>query len=121
MVTDDAALKRELLRAMLLIRRFEEKILEVLAYGRLASTMCHVSIGQEAVAAGVCAALVPGDYSIHDFAPVLDLLRDKRSQDLAMLALDFRLFTADSAESLAVASRAAADAGPHGKIVLRWP
>jgi TPP-dependent pyruvate/acetoin dehydrogenase alpha subunit len=52
----------ELYRQMLRIRRTEERVLELLLQSRLSSTMCHVSIGQEAVAAGVCAALEPGDY-----------------------------------------------------------
>jgi len=51
-----------LYRTMLLIRRTEEKILELLLQGKLASGMCHVSIGQEAVAAGVCSAMQPHDY-----------------------------------------------------------
>ncbi|MCS7060101.1 MAG: thiamine pyrophosphate-dependent dehydrogenase E1 component subunit alpha [Anaerolineae bacterium] len=50
------------LRHMLRIRLFEERTLEVLMQGKLASTMCHVSIGQEAVAAGVCMAMQPQDY-----------------------------------------------------------
>lgn len=57
-----AADLRAMYRAMLLIRRIEEKVLECLLQGRLSSTMCHVSIGQEAVAAGVCAALGADDY-----------------------------------------------------------
>ena len=59
---EDAAVLRSLYRTMLLIRRFEERILELLLEGKLASTMCHVSIGQEAVAAGVCSAMGPSDY-----------------------------------------------------------
>lgn len=47
---------------MLRIRRAEEKVLELLLENRLSSTMCHVSIGQEAVAVGVCDALGPDDY-----------------------------------------------------------
>lgn len=47
---------------MLQIRNFEERTLELLMQGKLASTMCHVSIGQEAVAAGVCLALGTHDY-----------------------------------------------------------
>ena len=47
---------------MLRIRRAEEAVLELLLQNRLSSTMCHVSIGQEAVAVGVCAALAPHDY-----------------------------------------------------------
>lgn len=50
------------LRHLLRIRLFEERTLEVLMQGKLASTMCHVSIGQEAVAAGVCLAMQPQDY-----------------------------------------------------------
>jgi TPP-dependent pyruvate/acetoin dehydrogenase alpha subunit len=50
------------LRHMVRIRLFEERTLEVLMQGKLASTMCHVSIGQEAVAAGVCMAMQPNDY-----------------------------------------------------------
>jgi pyruvate dehydrogenase E1 component alpha subunit len=47
---------------MLRIRRVEEAVLERQLSNRLASTMCHVSVGQEAVAAGVCAGLEPKDY-----------------------------------------------------------
>lgn len=42
---------------MVRIRRAEEAILELLLKNKLSSTMCHVSIGQEAVATGVCDAL----------------------------------------------------------------
>lgn len=59
---EDRALLISLYRTMLLIRRTEERILEVLLQGKLASSMCHVSIGQEAVAAGVCSAMQPQDY-----------------------------------------------------------
>ncbi len=52
----------DLYTTMLRIRRFEERVLELLLQGKLASTMCHVGIGQEAVAAGVCAAMAPEDY-----------------------------------------------------------
>lgn len=53
---------RDLYETMLRIRRFEERVLEVLLQGKLASTMCHVGIGQEAVATGVCAAMAADDY-----------------------------------------------------------
>jgi len=46
---------------MLLIRAFEEKADELFAQGKVHGTM-HLSIGQEAVAVGVCAALTPDDY-----------------------------------------------------------
>ncbi len=50
-----------LYRQMLLIREFEEQVLDL--YARtLIGGIAHLSIGQEAVAAGVCAALRPDDY-----------------------------------------------------------
>jgi acetoin:2,6-dichlorophenolindophenol oxidoreductase subunit alpha len=52
--------QRELLREMLLIRRFEEKVEERFRAGDLAGFL-HVGIGQEAVAVGVCSALEEGD------------------------------------------------------------
>jgi len=51
----------ELLRTMWRIRAFEEKAEELYSLGKVHGTM-HLSIGQEAVAAGVCAALRPDDY-----------------------------------------------------------
>lgn len=49
------------MRAMLRVRRFEEKIVEV--YGAQdMKTPVHLSIGQEAVAAGVCLGLKKEDY-----------------------------------------------------------
>ena len=50
----------ELYRDMLLIRRFEERAAELRMAGLIPGFL-HPSIGQEAVAVGVCAALVPGD------------------------------------------------------------
>lgn len=46
---------------MLLTRRFEEKAAELFAKGQIHGTT-HLYTGEEAVAAGVCAALKPGDY-----------------------------------------------------------
>jgi TPP-dependent pyruvate/acetoin dehydrogenase alpha subunit len=51
---------RELLREMLLIRRFEEKVEERFRAGELPGFL-HVDIGQEAVAVGVCRALEEHD------------------------------------------------------------
>jgi TPP-dependent pyruvate/acetoin dehydrogenase alpha subunit len=51
----------ELLRRMLLIRRFEERVDGLFAAGELRGTS-HLSAGQEAVAVGACAALRPDDY-----------------------------------------------------------
>ena len=50
----------EWLRLMLRIRLFEETLADLFAKGRLVGVV-HLSIGQEAVAVGVCAALRPGD------------------------------------------------------------
>jgi len=58
----DKETKKELFYNMLLIRRFEEKLLESFACGKLAGSMFHVSIGQEAVPAGVCSVLRKTDY-----------------------------------------------------------
>jgi len=51
---------RQLYRTMLLIRRFEETATQLMIEGRLGTSL-HSSVGQEAVAAGVCAALAPDD------------------------------------------------------------
>jgi TPP-dependent pyruvate/acetoin dehydrogenase alpha subunit len=51
---------REALTTMWTIRRFEEAIEDLFSRGLLHGTM-HLSIGQEAVAAGVCGALDDGD------------------------------------------------------------
>jgi len=52
-----------LYRQMVMIRQFEEQVLDL--YARtLIPGIAHVSIGQEAVAAGVCALLRPDDYII---------------------------------------------------------
>lgn len=53
---------RRLHRGMVRVRRAEEAVIELLLQARLSSTMCHVSIGQEAVAVGVCDILGPDDY-----------------------------------------------------------
>jgi pyruvate dehydrogenase E1 component alpha subunit len=55
-----AALDTALYRTVALIRRFEERAIELARSGEIASGI-HPCIGQEAVAAGVCAWLRPGD------------------------------------------------------------
>src|SRR5262249_35871609 len=50
----------DVLREMLLIRRFEEKVEERFRAGELPGFL-HVAIGQEACAVGVCRALEDGD------------------------------------------------------------
>jgi pyruvate dehydrogenase E1 component alpha subunit len=53
-------LARDLYRTMLRIRRFEETASKLFAEGRLPGFI-HLSLGQEGVAAGACAALRPED------------------------------------------------------------
>lgn len=48
-------------RTMVAIRRFEERSIELYQQGHIHGTI-HPYIGQEAIAAGVCAALEPKDY-----------------------------------------------------------
>ena len=53
----------DMLRHMLLIRRFEEKAAEAYALGKIGG-FCHLYIGQEAVAVGSLSALRADDYAI---------------------------------------------------------
>ena len=48
-------------RSMRRIRRFEERVADLIEAGEI-KTPCHLYIGQEAIAAGVCAALGRDDY-----------------------------------------------------------
>ena len=59
----DAALNLELLRSMLLQRRFEERCAEAYAIGKIGG-FCHLYIGQEAVSTGTLSLLRPDDYMI---------------------------------------------------------
>jgi len=52
-----------LLRTMIRIRAFEERVRDLFAAGRLPGFV-HLSIGQEGVAAGACAALRADDYAL---------------------------------------------------------
>src|SRR2546428_7180920 len=56
-------LHRQMLRQMLLIRRFEEKAAEAYALGKIGG-FCHLYIGQEAVAVGSLTVLRDDDYVI---------------------------------------------------------
>ncbi len=58
-----AQLNRELLRSMLLQRRFEERCAEAYALGKIGG-FCHLYIGQEAVSTGTLSMLRPDDYVI---------------------------------------------------------
>ncbi|HEV2489270.1 MAG TPA: thiamine pyrophosphate-dependent dehydrogenase E1 component subunit alpha [Candidatus Acidoferrales bacterium] len=55
------ALLWEMYRNMLRIRIFEERLAELIELGEV-KTPCHLYIGQEAIAAGVCASLDASDY-----------------------------------------------------------
>ena len=61
--TTTPELRRDLLRSMLLQRRFEERCAEAYALGRIGG-FCHLYIGQEAVGAGAIAALREDDYIV---------------------------------------------------------
>ncbi|HWB98935.1 MAG TPA: thiamine pyrophosphate-dependent dehydrogenase E1 component subunit alpha [Bryobacteraceae bacterium] len=55
-----AARGREAYRQMRLIRRFEERVIELVNANEIAG-VTHEYIGEEAIAVGVCSALQPGD------------------------------------------------------------
>jgi pyruvate dehydrogenase E1 component alpha subunit len=59
----DPALNMELLRSMLVQRRFEERTAEAYALGKIGG-FCHLYIGQEAVSTGSLSLLRPDDYVI---------------------------------------------------------
>jgi pyruvate dehydrogenase E1 component alpha subunit len=56
----EAAHRRELLREMLRIRRFEERCVELYSAAKIRGFL-HLYIGEEAVAVGTCRALTPDD------------------------------------------------------------
>ncbi len=60
--SEERLLKLEMLRRMLLIRAFEQKLSELYADGRVPTEAIHLSIGQEATAVGSCFALRSDDY-----------------------------------------------------------
>src|SRR5438876_11623215 len=62
----DAETAKQLLHQMMLIRRFEEKAAENYALGKIGGFL-HLSIGEEAVAAGVTSVLRPDDYAISTY------------------------------------------------------
>ncbi len=62
----DVDLAKRLLYDMLLIRRFEEKAAEAYALGKIGGFL-HLSIGEEAVAAGASSVLRPDDYAISTY------------------------------------------------------
>jgi pyruvate dehydrogenase E1 component alpha subunit len=62
----DAETAKHLLHQMMLIRRFEEKAAESYALGKIGGFL-HLSIGEEAVAAGVTSVLRQDDYAISTY------------------------------------------------------
>src|SRR5438094_10051736 len=62
----DAELARRLLADMMLIRRFEEKAAEAYALGKIGGFL-HLSIGEEAVAAGATSILRQDDFAISTY------------------------------------------------------
>lgn len=67
-MTNSPAPLVDLYRTMLTIRRFEERCNYLYMQGRIPSTL-HLYIGQEAVAAGVCAHLRTDDYALSTHRP----------------------------------------------------
>ena len=59
----DPVLDREMLHSMLVQRRFEEKVGEAYALGKIGG-FCHLYIGQESVSTGIIGQLRPDDYVI---------------------------------------------------------
>lgn len=59
----DAELNRGFLRSMLLQRRFEERVAEAYALGKIGG-FCHLYIGQEAISTGALSVLRPDDYVV---------------------------------------------------------
>ena len=59
-VSGDAAHRREMLRQMVRVRRFEEQCVELYSAAKIRGFL-HLYIGEEAVAVGVCQALTPAD------------------------------------------------------------
>jgi pyruvate dehydrogenase E1 component alpha subunit len=63
---DQKALRIELLRSMLIQRRFEERCAEAYALGKIGG-FCHLYIGQEAISTGTMSLLRPDDYVITSY------------------------------------------------------
>lgn len=76
----------ELLRLMVLSRRFEEKTAEVYQMGKIGG-FCHLYIGQEAVAVGAISALRSDDYVITAYRDHAQALVRGMSPDSVMAEL----------------------------------
>jgi pyruvate dehydrogenase E1 component alpha subunit len=64
--SDETAFRKELLRSMLLQRRFEERCAEAYALGKIGG-FCHLYIGQEAISTGTMSILRPDDYIVTSY------------------------------------------------------
>src|SRR5215203_2303974 len=62
----DSELNHEMLRSMLLQRRFEERCAEAYALGKIGG-FCHLYIGQEAISAGTMSLLRADDYVVTSY------------------------------------------------------
>ncbi len=60
-MSEDRALRLDMLARMLLIRTFEERVIE-LCHRKVLEGLVHVGIGQEGVAVGIASALAERDY-----------------------------------------------------------
>lgn len=63
---DEVRLRKDLLKSMLLQRRFEERCAEAYALGKIGG-FCHLYIGQEAISAGTMSLLRPDDYVVTSY------------------------------------------------------
>jgi pyruvate dehydrogenase E1 component alpha subunit len=77
---------RELLRLLILSRRFEEKTAEVYQMGKIGG-FCHLYIGQEAVAVGAISPLRDDDYVITAYRDHAQVLVRGASPDAVMAEL----------------------------------
>ncbi|MEP6905086.1 MAG: pyruvate dehydrogenase (acetyl-transferring) E1 component subunit alpha [Gemmatimonadales bacterium] len=62
----DKRLRLDLLKSMMLQRRFEERCAEAYALGKIGG-FCHLYIGQEAISAGTMSLLRPDDYVVTSY------------------------------------------------------
>lgn len=76
----------ELLRQMLLIRRFEEKSAEAYSLGKIGG-FCHLYIGQEAVAVGAISAIRRDDYVLTSYRDHGQAIAKGMSPDAVMAEL----------------------------------
>ena len=64
--SDDVQFRKDLLRSMLLQRRFEERCAEAYALGKIGG-FCHLYIGQESISTGTMSLLRPDDYIVTSY------------------------------------------------------